>query len=98
MNNDIIDAALRKHVQYMAAYFLREYSERLGNDGCNDMRLANTPANVELIKRVVDAHNAKHPRDIINFTPPTSEKKNFYAPLGNIGLVDYVANQLEKSK
>ena len=67
---------------------LESYSDRLGNDGCNDVILPNTPDNLALVK----AAQAQVEEDMeINLS---DDEKTIYT--SNIDLVDYVTNQFKQ--
>lgn len=67
---------------------LESYSDRLGNDGCNDVHLPNTPDNLALVK----AAQAQVEEDMeINLS---DDEKTIYT--SNIDLVDYVTNQFKE--
>jgi hypothetical protein len=40
---------MKPHIAKLAAQMLEEYSDRLGNDGCNDMWLPDTPENRQFL-------------------------------------------------
>ncbi len=71
-----------KWLNKLAAELLREYSERLSNDGCNDYDIPEYVDRDELNKLVNEYHNE----------PDGSESLSGY----NWAVVDAVARALEK--
>jgi hypothetical protein len=64
-----------KNILKMAAEMLSEFSKELGNHGCNDHWIPNTPENVKLL---MEAHELNG--DPEDFDPPRKGDKELYVP------------------
>ena len=74
--------------------FLKSYSERLSNDGCNDFELPNTPENVVIVKEAYEIGMGKE--DANMWTARLDEESGETICVINWMLVDYLAHKLQE--
>lgn len=86
------DSKMKPHIAKLAAEFLEEYSDRLANDGCNDMWLPDNPENRQFLRDLAK-WNGEDLEDEAIIRPSKSGLGVYW---GNSGVVSYLAYLLEQ--
>lgn len=83
---------MKPHLAKLAAELLEEYSDRLANDGCNDMWLPDTPENRQFLRDLAKWNGEDLEEDAI--IQPTKYGLGVY--WGNTAVASYLAHLLEQ--
>lgn len=84
-----MDIGLNKAEVKLIIMFLDEYAELLGNNGCNDLKLDNTPENREIVKSAEKDQSGEDWNDTV------PKGKSFYTT--DFVVVGYLADKLKKA-
>lgn len=87
---------MQKHLAKLAAKMLEEYSDRLANDGCNDMWLPDTPENRQFLIDMAKWNSKTEFEEYGEEAFIRPSKYGLGVFYGNSGVAGYLAYLLRK--